>query len=281
MPNHSCPQSPIPRQSYRVQFDGGQNYSLAGIIDRPAHDDDVRATVVFSHCFTCNKDLKAIVKISRSLCALGVAVLRYDMTGLGGSDGDFSETNFTSNMEDLKAAIHFTERELGTVTGLMGHSFGGAATLAILSESLVSSSSNQKAKPVGITLAAPSDTQHLAALLISMNPEIETHGSGMVSIGGREWRITRQMIDDFRSHKLPDRIGRITNPTLLFHSPDDETVSYDHALRIASLLQSSPNNQNPPSLISLLGSDHLLTRTPSAIDWISQSAASFLTRFNE
>src|SRR5690606_16727466 len=135
--------------------------------------------VVLSHCFTCNKDLKALVRIGRALAGAGVTVLRYDMTGLGGSDGDFSHTNFTSNLADLRAAIAWAQATLGPVTGLLGHSFGGAATLA-----LGGSPDLLPASVGGIaTLAAPSDTAHLADLMVRMNPAIETQGHGEVEIG--------------------------------------------------------------------------------------------------
>lgn len=269
-------QHSIQRESYRVGFTGGLGYQLAGIIDRPIRDDEIAATAVFSHCFTCNKDLKAIVRISRALSTLGIAVLRYDMTGLGGSDGDFSHTNFSTNLGDLRAAIDFTTRELGGVTGLIGHSFGGAATLAIASETSQATRQTDRAIPAAITLAAPSDTQHLATLLANMNPEIEMQGSGLVSIGGRKWRITKEMLEDFRTHALPDLIAKIASPTLIFHSPCDETVSYDHALRIMGLIQGQTAHAVNPSLISLLGSDHLMTSPSTVIDWVAETTAAFL-----
>ena len=168
------------RQSYRVKFTGGDGVSqLAGIVDRP---DDVAQgpVIVFSHCFTCNKDLKSTVRIARALAESGIAVLRFDMTGLGGSEGDFSETSFTTNLADLTAAIHFANREIGTVTGLMGHSFGGAASLTIAAGTF-----DDQLPPIRnvVALAAPSDTTHLAKLLASMDPAIEQDGVGEVEIG--------------------------------------------------------------------------------------------------
>ena len=269
----------VERQSYRVEFMGGLGYSLAGIIDRPVHDNDLRATAVFSHCFTCNKDLKAIVRISRALSTQGIAVLRFDMTGLGGSDGDFSQTNFSTNLQDLRAAIQFAKNEWGHVTGLIGHSFGGAATLAITAENSLNSDGTDADPRVAVTLAAPSDTQHLADLMDKMNSEIERTGSGVVHIGGRPWRITREMLADFRLHDLPKLISSISKPTLLFHSPTDETVSYDHALRILGLIQIAGTTPHPPSLISLLGSDHLISKESKSIDWIASTTAAFLKRF--
>ena len=280
MTNDSFSTPAIQRESYRIQFTGSLGYELAGIIDRPSDEKKIRATAVFSHCFTCNKDLKAIVRISRALSSVGVAVLRFDMTGLGGSDGDFSETNFSTNVEDLHLAIEFAKRELGSLNGLIGHSFGGAATLAVTGAMSAANTQPTNSIPVAITLAAPSDTQHLAVLLSKMNPEIECNGSGMVTIGGRSWRITQKMLDDFRSHNLPKLIGQIQSPTLLFHSPVDETVSYDHAIRIAGLIQNGSNEATPPSIISLIDSDHLLTRPGTTIDWVSSTIAAFLMRFS-
>lgn len=262
------------RSSYRIRFAGGSRFELAGIVDRP---DDVTAppVVVFSHCFTCNKDLKAIVRISRGLADSGVAVLRFDMTGLGGSAGDFSNTSFTTNMADLRAAIEFANVELGPVTALLGHSFGGAACLAVAGSSPLTESQPRAV----VTLAAPSDTQHLALLLARMDPKIEATGVGTVSIGGRDWRIRRQMLDDFRTHDLPAAISKIKAATLLLHSPVDATVTFDHALRIMGLIQSAPETSTPVSLVSLDGADHLLAETPSDIEYVTSTIAAFLNRY--
>tara|TARA_R110002073_G_scaffold331637_5_gene516637 strand:- start:10417 stop:11277 length:861 start_codon:yes stop_codon:yes gene_type:complete len=280
------------RKSYRVKFAGGAGFELAGIIDRP----DTTAAVpvlVLSHCFTCNKDLKAIVRISRALAQRGIAVLRYDMTGLGGSSGDFSQTNFSTNVADLKAAIAFADSEVGDVHALMGHSFGGAASLAVASEcsSLPSKDSSPAAeKKLGcvIALAAPSDTSHLASLLLRMNPAIEKDGEGEVSIGGYRWQIDSQMVDDFRSHRLPDLIANIRIPTMVLHSPVDQTVGFDHALRIMSLINqteaSETENSDPAqskplcSLVSLDGADHLLSQHAHDIEFVSDLTAAMVHR---
>ncbi len=260
------------RKSYRVQIPGGSGFSLAGIIDCP-DDLDSFPVVVLSHCFTCNKDLKAIVRISRGLAEFGIGVLRYDMTGLGGSQGDFAQTNFTTNRADLLSAIRFVEQELGPISALIGHSFGGAATLAIAGSEVLAR------QPAVVTIAAPSDTVHLAALLAKMNPEIEKTGSGRVTIGGLDWKIQRQMLNDFRQVDLPALIAKITSPALLFHSPMDETLSYDHAIRIMGLIQNSSLNSAPASLISLHGADHLLAKHQADIDLVVSITAAFVTRF--
>ena len=203
------------RKSYRVKFAGGNGFQLAGIVDRPDPNaggigQQAMPIVVFSHCFTCNKDLKAIVRISRALSEHGIAVLRYDMTGLGGSDGDFSQTNFSTNQADLSAALRFAETELGRVTALMGHSFGGAVSLAHAGQGSELDSESLKAV---ITLAAPSDTKHLAELLARRDPDIEKHGRGSVTIGGIRWEIEKHMLADIRSHDLPAKIPAIKAAT--------------------------------------------------------------------
>ena len=260
----------MPRKSYRVRFDGGNGFPLAGIVDRP-DDADSFPCVVFSHCFTCNKDLKAIVRISRALADAGIAVLRFDMTGLGGSDGDFSETNFSTNVADLKAAIAFAGEQLAPVTALVGHSFGGAASLLVASEI--------PAVRALVTLAAPSDTRHLAELLSQLNPEIERVGRGSVTIGGIEWLIRREMLADFRIHDLPAAIARIRIPTLVFHSPVDATVGFDHALRIAGLVNGGSERPTPVSLIAVHDSDHLLADRNDDLVFVAGTVAAFVRRY--
>tara|TARA_R110002049_G_scaffold185580_3_gene353812 strand:+ start:35188 stop:35808 length:621 start_codon:yes stop_codon:yes gene_type:complete len=205
------------------------------------------------------------------LAESGIAVLRFDMTGLGGSDGDFSLTNFSTNQSDLKSAIAFAESELGPVATLMGHSFGGAASLAVASEMDSLSSV--------VTLAAPSDTVHLAHLLSRMNPEIEKAGQGTVTIGGIDWQIRREMLEDFRTHDLPEKISRINARVLIFHSPTDATVGYDHALRIAGLIQGSESATSPASLVTLHDADHLLASRNEDLIYVANSTAAFVHRY--
>ncbi len=234
--------------------------------------------VVFSHCFTCNKDLKAIVRIGRALAGAGIAVLRYDLTGLGGSDGDFSRTDFSSNLADLRAAIAQAETELGPVTGLLGHSFGGAASLAVCGDE------NERPRSVRAvaTLAAPSDTRHLAELMVRMNPAIEAQGYGEVEIGGRRWTIRREMLEDFRRHQLEQRISRIDIPLMLLHSPADRTVGFDHAVRILQLasMRRDATASGAVSLVALDGADHLLAENPSDLSYVAGLLSAFFWRYS-
>jgi uncharacterized protein len=281
------------RTSRRVRFPGGNGFELAGILDHPAAR-PFDAVAVFTHCFTCNKDLKAIVRLSRNLAENGVAVLRYDLTGLGDSDGDFSQTNFSTNLADLAAAVEFAGNEIGPVTTLIGHSFGGIASLvsAATRSTSTQNTSTQSSLTINsltinsltinadlkcvVSLAAPSDTLHLATLLVRMNPAIESEGDGDVTIGGRTWRIRRQMIDDFRSQSIPEIIPQVALPVLILHSPTDETLSFDHAIRLATLLQ---GGQGSASLVRLDGADHLLVNNPSDLSYVGAMMTAFIKRF--
>ena len=252
------------RRSYRVDFPSGSGqHTLAGIVDKPTDTD--APIVVFSHCFTCNKDLKSIVRISRALADDGIAVLRFDMTGLGGSQGDFSQTNFTTNCADLRSAIEFAGKEIGPVTALIGHSFGGAASMAVAG---AYPPADLKAL---VTLAAPSDTGHLADLLLRMNSEIGSKGRGEVEIGGYRWQIDRQMVDDFRKYDLSQVIPNIKVPTVIVHSIDDETLAFDQAINILNLIRQ--NNPNV-SISALAKAGHLLTEQEN---W--QNAATVIASF--
>lgn len=284
--------TPYVRRSYRVEFEGGSGYRLAGIVDRPSLNETGDANeplpegvpiAVFSHCFTCSKDLKAITRISRRLAELGVAVLRFDMTGLGGSGGDFSWTSFSTNLADLSAAIAFASRTLGPVGGLIGHSFGGAASLGVAagmphSNGIRLSDPMRSQLAAVVTIAAPSDTQHLATLMETMNPAIATDGIGDVSIGGRSWTIRREMTADFRFHRLADSLNQIRCPVLAFHSPVDQTVSFDHALRISSLIHDSDGMPHC-SVVALPGADHLFVKEPQDANFVAETASAFIRRY--
>ena len=266
-----------PRRSERVRFPGGNGFELAGILDLPAEISAGSPTVVFSHCFTCGKDLKAIARIGRGLAAQGISVLRYDMTGLGNSEGDFSRTHFSSNLADLQAALTFAHTALGPVTGLLGHSFGGAVSLAHAG----TESASLTAPRAIAALAAPSETHHLATLMARKNPDIESVGEGRVEIGGRSWLIRREMLADFRLHRLEDLIAKIAVPLMVIHSPADKTVSFDHALRIMQLASSPRQTGEPPpvSLVALDGADHLLAETPLDLGYVAGLLAAFFWRY--
>lgn len=259
------------RKSERVNFQGGSEFELTGILDRP--DGTPKAVALFTHCFTCNKDLKAIVRISRGLAERGFCVLRYDLTGLGGSKGDFSLSNFSTNQADLKSAAAFLSETEAPPQFLIGHSFGAACSLS-LTQSIDS--------VLGVaSIAAPSDTAHLADLLKRMNSEIEVRGIGTVNIGGIEHVVRKQMLDDFRSHDLPTLLRKVTKPALLFHSPTDETLGYEHVLRIFSCLTQRSHDDPEPSIASIItlpNADHLLVKNPADIEFVTASISAWFER---
>lgn len=245
--------------SRRVYFENASGYRLAGIIDLP--ESTPRAFALFSHCFTCTKDLKAIVRISRGLASQGIGVLRFDFTGLGDSQGDFSQSNFETVLLDIDAAVDWLTSEHGAPQLLIGHSLGGAAMMACASS--VSSAAAL------VTIAAPSCTKHLAAFLSAANPIIESEGVGPVTIGGRTHTIRQQLLESLRGRDLETEIKRIAIPHLIFHSLADETLDYRHAEEIFAW------TGGPKSLITLVGSDHLLVNQPEDVAYVADLIATW------
>ncbi len=236
------------RHSVRCSIPTSGGLLLSGIREVPA--DTPVGSILFSHCFTCNKDLKAIVKISRELAELGWSVLRYDFRGLGNSEGKFCDSSFTTNCEDLQAACHYLKTLDAPVDILVGHSFGGAA-------SLHEAGSIESVRGV-VALAAPSDTHHLASLLETMDPSIVTVGAGEVVIGGFRYQVNKSMPDDFRRFDLPSIVADLNKPLLALHSRTDETVGYYHAIKNCGFA-GGPSHIGTRSLITLPDSDHLLS----------------------
>lgn len=264
------------RRSERVTFEGGRGYPLSGIMDLPASQPT--ALAVFAHCFTCSKDIKATVRISRALASRGYAVMRFDFMGLGDSAGAFADSSFSTNRDDLRAAVRFAAANYLPPSLLVGHSFGGAACLAVAEDI-------ETVRGVA-TIASPSDTHHLATLLERMNPQIATVGHGEVSIGGRTHQITRHMLDDFRAFNMMETLKAFSKQVLIFHSPGDETLSFAHALRLLSALtRGSPERvehhhaaHSLASLISLPGADHLLVNRPADIEYVVALLATWWQR---
>ncbi len=250
------------RKSYKVKFAGGNGHTLAGIVD--VDEDNVEFFAIFNHCFTCTKDLKAIVRISQNLARQGIGVLRFDFTGLGESGGNFSDQNFHSNIQDTLAAFSFLKSEYQAPKLLIGHSLGGAAALA-------SSSQLPDIQAIS-TLASPSDTFHLAQLLSKMNPEIIETGQGKVVIGGREYLVRKELIDDLNDYDLKSDVQNFTGPHLIFHSPTDQTLG----MRYARQMMEYAGNQ--ASLVSLQNADHLLTSDPRDVGYVADILATWAKR---
>lgn len=243
--------------SKRVFFENQLGIRLAGIVDLPT--ESPHAFLLFSHCFTCTKDLKAIVRISRGLARHGIAVLRFDFTGLGDSRGNFSDSNFETNVADIRAAADWLSTEHQAPKLLMGHSLGGAAMMA---------SARDIESAVGIiTLAAPSCTKHLGDFLAKTNPAIESDGEGQVEIGGQTYLMRRQLLNSLRSRDLKSEIQTIKLHHLIFHPELDETLDFRHAEEIVAL------TGGPKSLITLDGADHLLVNQPTDVGFVADQIA--------
>ncbi len=250
------------RKSYRVSFPNHVGQTLVGVLDTC---DQPRYYAIFSHCFTCSKDLKAIVRISRVLAEGGIAVLRYDYTGLGESQGEFQATNFTTTCLDTICAAEFLAEQFEAPRLLIGHSLGGTASYEV-AERIPSACGL-------VTIASPSCTTHLSDYLAGSNPDIDQQGFGMVTIGNRPIPITAQLMQDLRSQDIPRRIQNLSLPLLLVHSPEDETLSYRHSL---DALRWSPQ---PSSLLTLPGSDHLLTNQAEDIPLVGRTILAWGDRF--
>lgn len=232
-------------RSQKVEFSGSRDATLAGRLELPVGAAP-RAYAVFAHCFTCSKDVFAAARISRALAEHGIGVLRFDFTGLGGSEGDFANTNFSSNVEDLLLAVDHLRREYAAPSLLIGHSLGGAAVLAAAGEV-------PEVRAVA-TIGAPSDPAHVSHLFDCAVDTIEREGEATVQLAGRPFQIRKQFLDDVAEQQLRDRVATLGKALLLFHSPVDEVVDADHARRIYAAAE------HPKSFLSLDGADHLLTR---------------------
>lgn len=236
------------RQSERIEFPGSQGALLAARLDLP--DSPPRAYALFAHCFTCSKDVLAAARISRALTDFGIAVLRFDFTGLGQSGGDFANTNFSSNIEDLIHAADYLRSRFAAPSILIGHSLGGAAVLAVTPRI-------PEVRAV-VTIGAPADPDHLVHLLRQSRAEIERCGEAEVLLGGRSFRIRRQFLDDIAAQPQADRIRNLGAALLVMHSPSDTTVDADNARRIYEAAR------HPKSFVALDGADHLLTKPADA-----------------
>ena len=245
----------------RFNFPNGRGMTLAGRLELPA--EPTRDVVIFAHCFSCSKNVLVAAQVSRKLADKGMAVLRFDFTGLGNSDGDFANTNFSSNVSDLVAAASaLRERDL-TPSLLVGHSLGGAAALIAAGEL-----SDIKAVA---TIAAPSEPSHVSHLFGDAVTRIEQDGVAVVRVGSQELRIEKQFLDDIHEHRLSRVLPNLRKPVLLFHSPTDEIVSIDNAREIHDRVR------HPKSFVSLDGADHMLTR-PSDAAFVANILATWAAR---
>ena len=227
----------------RFQFTGEGGHQLAAALDLPEREPI--AFALFAHCFTCGKDVLAAKRIAAALAAKGIAVLRFDFTGLGSSEGDFANSTFSSNVADLVHAAEYLRANRMGPAILIGHSLGGAAILAAAGQI-------PDARAV-VTIAAPSDPVHVTGLFRDRIEDIRKQGEVEVSLAGRPFHIKREFLDDIAEHNLMAQVTSLHKALLIMHSPTDDTVGIDNATRIFVAAR------HPKSFVSLAGADHLLS----------------------
>ncbi|VAV98122.1 Bll2902 protein [hydrothermal vent metagenome] len=246
----------------KIEFKGSQGDKLAARLDSPATTP--KAYALFAHCFTCSKDIFAASRISQALTAEGIAVLRFDFTGLGASQGEFANTNFSSNIDDLVLAADYLRENFQAPQLLIGHSLGGAAILAAAEKI---SETNAV-----VTIGAPADIEHVLENFGSSLEAVESKGEATVSLAGREFTIKSQFVKDVREQAQEQRIKNLKKPLLIFHSPIDQTVGIDNATKIFVAAK------HPKSFVSLDQADHLLSRREDAI-YVAEVLGAWVTRY--
>lgn len=249
-------------QSKNVKFPNAAGQSLAGILDLPAGEPV--AWALFAHCFTCSKNLKAANHVSRSLVEAGIAVLRFDFTGLGQSEGAFGDTTFSTNVDDLVAAASWLDEQYRAPDILVGHSLGGTAVLQ---------ASLQLPDVVAVaTIGSPADPGHVAHMFAGSEEELRETGVAEVRLGGRPFLMKRGFLEDLERHDLPNAIGGLRKALLVMHAPLDDIVAIDNASALFAAAK------HPKSFVSLDKADHLLTREEDS-RYAGQVLAAWATRY--
>ena len=246
----------------RFEFVGSGGQTLSARLHLPAVEPI--ACAVFAHCFTCSKDSRAATHISSALAEKGIATLRFDFTGLGESEGDFDDTTFSHNVDDIVAAVKALGEAYRAPALLIGHSLGGTAVLA---------AAGQIPKVVGVaTIGAPFEPKHVARLFEASLDEIESNGQADVDLGGRPFTIRKSFLEDLHKHCNAEQIGNLKKALVVFHSPQDNLVSIDNAGLIFKAAR------HPKSFVSLDGADHLLGR-PSDSRYVADVLAAWASRY--
>jgi putative redox protein len=248
----------------RLEFANAKGEKLAALIDLPLGIPN--AFALFAHCFTCGKDNLAAKRISERLAIGGIGVLRFDFTGLGTSEGEFADTHFSSNVDDLVAAADHLRKAYGTPAILIGHSLGGAATLAAAHRIA-------DARAV-VTIAAPGDPAHVTGLFKEHIDKIREQGEVEVSLAGRPFRIKREFLDDIAEQRIRDCLANLRKALLVFHSPTDDIVGIENASHIFTAAK------HPKSFVSLAGADHLLSKRNDAV-YVANVIATWAERYIE
>ena len=244
-----------------VTFLNSHGDKLAGILDQAKNP---FAQAIYSHCFTCSKDHAASYRICKALAKQGIQVLRFDFTGLGKSQGDFSTTDFSSNVDDIKAAVDFLTNAQKSPQLLIGHSLGGIAATAAACEL-------DDIQAVA-TIASPSRPAHVLDHFEQHIPTILKYDFADVSIFDQSFRLTKDYIQDLKSYDEKHFIRKLNKPILIFHSPFDEIVSIDEAAKIFM------EAKHPKSFISLDETDHLISKKVDA-EYIAENIACWAKRY--
>ena len=231
-------------KSERVSFLNTRDIRLAARLDLPSRHTP-KAFVLFAHCFTCSKEFKAAVNIGKTLARAGFGVLRFDFTGLGESEGEFSDTNLTSNIDDVMSAVQFLETHYAAPQILIGHSFGGIA--------MIKAARAVRSAVAVVTIATPSDPKHVLAHFGESRADIENEGSAEVQVLGHRVRIKRQFIDDVMVADVQADLRDLGKALLILHAPGDEVISIDHAAQLFA------HARHPKSFVTLDSADHLLS----------------------
>ena len=249
-------------RSERFEFPNAKGEKLSALIDLPIGKPTAFALI--AHCFTCGKDNLAAKRIAERLAMNGIAVLRFDFTGLGMSEGEFANTHFSSNVDDLVAAADHLRKAHEPPAILIGHSLGGAAVLAAAHRI-------PEARAV-VTIAAPSDPSHVAGLFKEHVDTIRERGEVEVALAGRPFRIKREFLDDVAERKLDQCLATLRKALLVFHSPTDDVVGIDNASTIFT------HAKHPKSFVSLAGADHLLSKRSDAV-YVANVIAAWAERY--
>ena len=250
-------------QFNRLHFSNDAGQRLSARLDLPDNTPPL-AYALFAHCFTCSKNIKAAAHISRALIAEGIAVFRFDFTGLGESEGDFGDTTFSSNVEDLVTASQFMADNYQGPKILIGHSLGGAAVLQ--------AAARIPSSLAVITIAAPADPNHVSLALGDSKEIIERQGEASVNLAGRTFKIKKQFLDDLESVRMEQTIQSLKRALLIFHAPTDGIVGIDNAARIFKAAR------HPKSFISLDNADHLLMN-PKDSQYVGSLIATWASKY--
>ncbi|NNE38295.1 MAG: OsmC family protein [Gammaproteobacteria bacterium] len=246
----------------QISFQNSSGDTLSASLEIPSAD--AKFFALFAHCFTCSKNIFAARQISKRLVENGIGVLRFDFTGLGDSGGDFSDTNFSSNLDDLMSAARFLETNYTTPKLLIGHSLGGAAVLAAAQQM-------KEAKAI-VTIGAPATAEHVQHLFSDIATELDDVMDTLVDIGGRKFKIKKQLLQDLSKYNTTSHLEKLGKALLIFHSPVDNIVAIDEA---AKIYQSA---RHPKSFISLENADHLLSKKQDA-NYVADVMSSWISRY--